>query len=583
MKKSTAVSPVDCLVVGAGWSGLAAARTLLCDSISPPSVLILEASDRVGGRTLTDKEGTDLGGAYIGPGQRHLLQIVDSLGAKVYKVPTDGKTAQSIRNVVKHYQGTIPPISFFGALCLNDALVKMEELVDSIDPDHPELAPRAVELDSISFQQWMKEEVITGSSQAHKDARTILEVAIQTVLCVSTSEVSALGVAWYMATSGGTKRCLETKDGLQDSKIEGGMGNVAVKLASSLVATASKSPNKGQAPHLICYDSPVRSINYSGKEAVEVTYWVASGGADGEEYRTVVAKYVILAIPPVQQLKIQFTPSLSPQRHQALQRWPMGHIIKTFMFYKTPFWRDKGLVGAMVCDKGPAIVTMDDTKPDGSLPAIMGFVPADQAVYWGGKSKEDRQKALAAHYAAVFQDKRALEFVSYKEKNWAEEPWVGGCYSGVPQVKALTNYPLRDILCKPLESLPAPVGKTMKSHPAVFVAGTEAAKKSVGYIDGAIEAGSRAGENVLDCLRCSPYQDMLRVPDKSPQMKEVVLAVTRDEKVLHFVHCKLLPFLPLLLLVIAISLLLLGDVSIGEVVSVLTEAPRHCLDRNPSP
>lgn len=229
----------------------------------------------------------------------------------------------------------------------------------------------------------------------------------------------------------------------------------------------------------------------------------------------------------------------------------MGHIIKTFVYYKTPFWRERGLVGAIVSDKGPAIVTMDDTKPDGTLPAIMGFLPGDQAVLWGGKSQEERKRALAAHYAAVFQDERALEPVNYKEKNWAEEPWVGGCYVGVPQVKALTNYPFREVLCKPLEGAQVEVSPSeSQPHPAVFIAGTEAAKKSVGYIDGAIEAGSRAGENVLDCLRGHDPKDQLRVPKESPQLKEVLLAVTRDEKVLHFVHRNVLPALPLIFLVI---------------------------------
>ena len=159
---------------------------------------------------------------------------------------------------------------------------------------------------------------------------------------------------------------------------------------------------------------------------------------------------------------------------------------------------------------------------------------------------------MAAHYAEVFQDQRGLEPIDYKEKNWAEEKWVGGCYAGVPQV--LTNYPLREILCKPLEST---AGKNARPHPAVFIAGTEAAKKSVGYIDGAIEAGSRAGENVLDCLRGQAPKDVLRVPTKeSPQMKEVLLPITWDEKALHFVHRKLFPQIPLFLLVAVMCVLL---------------------------
>lgn len=81
----------------------------------------------------------------------------------------------------------------------------------------------------------------------------------------------------------------------------------------------------------------------------------------------------------------------------------MGSIIKTVTFYKRPFWREKGttsrmfylnclfslefrqigtifffhfflqgLAGYFNSDEGPVEEGYDDTKPDGSHPAIMG-------------------------------------------------------------------------------------------------------------------------------------------------------------------------------------------------------------------
>lgn len=51
-----------------------------------------------------------------------------------------------------------------------------------------------------------------------------------------------------------------------------------------------------------------------------------------------------MAIPPPLQQKITYEPDLPSLRNQLIQRIPMGSVIKTFMYYKTPFWRKKGSV-----------------------------------------------------------------------------------------------------------------------------------------------------------------------------------------------------------------------------------------------
>lgn len=52
----------------------------------------------------------------------------------------------------------------------------------------------------------------------------------------------------------------------------------------------------------------------------------------------------------------------------------MGSVIKTVTFYEKAFWREKGFNGVLISDCSPAYVTVDDTKPDGSYPAIMRLV-----------------------------------------------------------------------------------------------------------------------------------------------------------------------------------------------------------------
>jgi monoamine oxidase len=102
------------------------------------------------------------------------------------------------------------------------------------------------------------------------------------------------------------------------------------------------------------------------------------------------ADYVISAVPQAILNRIEFEPPLPANKIQLMQRIPMGSIIKTVMFYKTCFWRDAGFNGEMMTDKAPVYYCIDDTKPDGSHPAIMGFIQANNAMDLTHLSVEER-------------------------------------------------------------------------------------------------------------------------------------------------------------------------------------------------
>jgi len=75
------------VVIGGGVSGLSAARLLHQQGVD---VVVLEARDRVGGRTWTVADPAyrwvDIGGAYIGPTQRRVARLANELGLQFYKV-----------------------------------------------------------------------------------------------------------------------------------------------------------------------------------------------------------------------------------------------------------------------------------------------------------------------------------------------------------------------------------------------------------------------------------------------------------------------------------------------------------------
>ncbi|EEC17136.1 conserved hypothetical protein [Ixodes scapularis] len=78
--------------------GLSAAKLLTEQGVD---VIVLEARERVGGRTHTVKndvvEWVDLGGSYVGPTQNHILRLSHELGVDTYKIFADLKSI--------HYSG----------------------------------------------------------------------------------------------------------------------------------------------------------------------------------------------------------------------------------------------------------------------------------------------------------------------------------------------------------------------------------------------------------------------------------------------------------------------------------------------
>ncbi|MGW0162582.1 flavin monoamine oxidase family protein [Mycobacterium sp. NPDC003323] len=107
-----AIRTVDVAIIGAGVSGLTAARRL---TEAGRSVVVIEAGDRVGGRTVNldvaDGVITEGGGQWVGPGQDRVLALLDELGLDTFKTFVDGQSLYHRNGTSKRYDGTIPPLS----------------------------------------------------------------------------------------------------------------------------------------------------------------------------------------------------------------------------------------------------------------------------------------------------------------------------------------------------------------------------------------------------------------------------------------------------------------------------------------
>uniref|UniRef100_A0AAY4DU57 Amine oxidase n=1 Tax=Denticeps clupeoides TaxID=299321 RepID=A0AAY4DU57_9TELE len=445
-----------CLFSPSVAPGLSAAKLLVEEGLN---AVVLEARDRVGGRTFTarnkETKWVDLGGAYIGPTQNRILRLAKEYGIKTYKVNEQESLVHYVKGKSYPFKGPFPPMwNPLAVLDYNNLWRTLDDMGKEIPREAPWRAPHAQEWDSMTMQQLFDK--ILWTSAARHFATLFVNVNVTS----EPHEVSALWFLWYVKQCGGTMRIFSTTNGGQERKFLGGSSQISECMAKELGDRVKMK-------------RAVYSIDQS-KDLVEVKT------LNDEVYK---AKYVIVAIPPSLNLKIHFNPEMPPLRNQLIHRVPMGSVIKCMMYYRENFWRKKGFCGTMVIEdeEAPIGLTLDDTKPDESVPCIMGFILSRKCRKLCELTKEERKRRICEIYSRVLGSQEALHPVHYEEKNWCEEEYSGGCYTAYFPPGILTQF--GKVLREPVSRL--------------FFAGTETATEWSGYMEGAVQAGERASREIL--------------------------------------------------------------------------------------
>ncbi|XP_006001398.1 amine oxidase [flavin-containing] [Latimeria chalumnae] len=457
----------DVIVIGAGISGLSAAKLLTESGLN---VVVLEARDRVGGRTFTTRNKhvkyVDLGGAYVGPTQNRILRLSKELGIETYKVNEVERLIHHVKGKSYPFRGPFPPMwNPIAYMDYNNLWRTMDEMGKEIPKEAPWKAPHAEEWDKITMKDLIDKICWTGV------AKQFATLFVNVNVTSEPHEVSALWFLWYVKQCGGTTRIFSTTNGGQERKFVGGSSQISEKMMDLL----------GDQVKL---QRPVVGIDQSGEDVVVETL-------NREKYE---AKYVISAIPPTLSVKIHYNPPLPPLRNQLIHRVPLGSVIKCMVYYKDSFWRKQDYCGSMIIEEedAPIGLTLDDTKPDGSVPAIMGFILARKARRLAHFTKEERKKKICELYARVLGSQEALQPVHYEEKNWCEEEYSGGCYTAYFPPGIMTQFG---------KVIRQPVGR-------IFFAGTETATEWSGYMEGAVQAGERAAREILCSMRRIPESEI---------------------------------------------------------------------------
>ncbi|MCD1145204.1 FAD-dependent oxidoreductase [Kocuria sp. LUK] len=453
----------DVVVVGAGPAGLMAARTL---AAAGRSVAVLEARDRVGGRTWSrtvDGAFLEIGGQWVSPDQTELLALVDELGLETFPRYREGASVYLAPDGSRHtYTGSMFPAGEATVAEMGRLIGILDELAAEIGAAEPWAHPRARELDTVSFHAWLRAH--SGDEQACENIGIFVAGGMLTKPAHAFSALQAV----LMAASAGSFSNLVDEDFILDRRVIGGMQSVSEAMAAEL------------GEDVVFLNTPVRAVRWGGPEDTYAEHVPGTPVTVWSDRLTVVAKDVVVAVPPNLYSRISFEPPLPRLQHQMHQHQSLGLVIKVHAVYETPFWRDKGLSGTGFGAHELAQEVYDNTNHDDPRGTLVGFVSDEKADELFGLPAGERRRLILesiSHYLG----EEALHPVVYYESDFGSEEWTRGAYAASYDLGGLHRYGAHQR---------TPVGP-------IRWACSDLAAEGYQHVDGALRQGRLAAAEVL--------------------------------------------------------------------------------------
>ncbi|MDJ0003130.1 MULTISPECIES: NAD(P)/FAD-dependent oxidoreductase [Nocardiaceae] len=445
----------DVAIVGAGPSGLAAATELRKAGLS---VAVLEARDRVGGRTWTntiDGASLEIGGQWVSPDQESLIALIGELGLETFDRYREGESVYiSAAGERTRYSGDSFPVDETTEKEMDRLVALLDDLAAQVGPEEPWAHPLARELDTISFEQWL----IRESDDA--EARGNIGMFIAGGMLTKPAHAFSALQAVLMAASAGSFSHLVDENFILDKRVVGGMQRVSIRMAAALGDD-------------VILAAPVRTVRWNSDGATVF--------ADGDI--EVHAKRVVLAVPPNLYLRISYDPPLPRRQHQMHQHQSLGLVIKVHAVYDTPFWREDGLSGTGFGASEIVQEVYDNTNHQDSRGTLVGFVSDAKAdAMFELDEQERRAKILEsiAHYLGP----KATEPVVYYESDWGSEEWTRGAYAASFDLGGLHRYG---------KDSRTPVGP-------IHFSCSDIAAEGYQHVDGAIRMGHRTAADIVSTI-----------------------------------------------------------------------------------
>ena len=447
--KSGGDTIVDVAIIGAGLSGLTSARDL--KNAGCESFVVLEARDRVGGRTCNHDIGggviSEGGGQWIGPGQTAIFDLARELGVETFDSFYKGKTVYLVGG-----QRITEDAGDGGIVGANPIVDKLNAMARGVPSAAPWTAADAAELDRQSLADWLATQTLT------EDDKISFFLSATLTYGAPPEKLSLLHYLTVINSSGCDLKKLESmQGGAQEKRLVGGSWILSAKMAEEL-------------KDKIRLSSPVRRIVGWDRDVVELR----------TDHGVVRARQVISAMSQSLSNRIVFDPPLPADRAAMQKAWPTtARMRKTVHVYPRPFWREAGFNGQVLEIGGALLWSADNSPPDASVGVLTAFVKE-------GSLPADPKKAeslLSSTYAKALGDE-ALRPTQYHEIDWATvDDWSLSCTSPYPP----------GFLTRWGKVMRAPTGRLLWS-------GTDMAEIHASSMDGAIRAGHRAALQALQAL-----------------------------------------------------------------------------------
>jgi monoamine oxidase len=428
----------DVVVVGAGLSGLSAARELTREGLE---VLVLEARDHPGGRTqVAEVDGVtvDLGGEWIDEAHAEMRKLAEDLGLRL--VPSTHRK-ESARWFVGGLFSAGMPLSGTDA----EVYRRMQEALDEVravgDLDEPWKGAPPAEEDG-SVEEWLR-----GAGMSEGGIHTVETLASSCGSTVPLDRMSFYSHAVKVATRGGPGRGNEYR-------VEEGAGKIGEVLAAEL-------------GDKVRYSSPVVEIRQEAG-GVEVR-WMTGDGP-----RAVRPRRAIMAIPFTCYRDVSFDPPPPPVLRRMISNSIYGVVRKMHFIFNERVDASAFTVTDTILGYCSAAQSSGDA---GGIVSFSGGRPLLPEL---GRPAGERKKRAVRLLRQIYD---LPEPVAVIEKVWPEEYWTRGSY----------------MIMAPGHM--AAFGEAMGgSFGGVHLAGAEGYAAAPSFMNSAVRSGLRAGREAAEDL-----------------------------------------------------------------------------------